>query len=342
MRGLAFTHEVKTAMLSKEGVRAFIQALLREQYPPEKLAAEEEMMRYFGLLRSDQRLESIYLSMMEAQVAGLYDPPRKTLFIVPGPLAGSMTLVHEMAHALADQHFDLDALERSARTDDDRALALAALVEGEATLAMSRWAAAAATGPGRTKLPGDDPEMLKAAASNGLEEVPDFLRDGLLFPYLSGSAWATVMAREGGGMTALDAWFRDPPESTEQILHPDRSIPVRDVPSRLDDASLGALEPLVKKDTMGEFGIRFLLGETAAEGWDADRYLLGGAAGARSLSWLSAWDTEDDAREFESAALERLPDRTGQRCLSARRERAVMISCGETSAPATPTGVTYR
>ena len=45
-------------------------------------------------------------------------------------------IAHELTHALADQHYDLDALQKSVKKDDDRSLALSALIEGEATLAM--------------------------------------------------------------------------------------------------------------------------------------------------------------------------------------------------------------
>ena len=45
-------------------------------------------------------------------------------------------IAHELTHALADQHYDLDAMQTAAKGDDDRLLALTALIEGEATLTM--------------------------------------------------------------------------------------------------------------------------------------------------------------------------------------------------------------
>ena len=45
-------------------------------------------------------------------------------------------IAHELTHALADQHYDLDKMQEVVEHDDDRSMALSSLIEGEATLAM--------------------------------------------------------------------------------------------------------------------------------------------------------------------------------------------------------------
>ena len=59
---------------------------------------------------------------------------------------------------------------------------------------------------------------------------------------------------------------------------------------------------------MGEFATRSLLGgalsrvaSDAASGWDGDLYVIAGRPGAYVFNWVSVWDTEEDATEFESA-----------------------------------------
>src|SRR5262249_44727741 len=127
----------------------------------------------------------------------------------------------------------------------------------------------------------------------------------------------------GGGLGALDEFFRHPPESTEQILHPEKSAAPRDVPSRIDDDLAGSGVPpgarIVKRGTMGEFGIRFLLGGSApdaieaAEGWDGDRFVLARAGEASILNWVTAWDSGTDAAEFAAAARRWLDGRGASR-----------------------------
>jgi len=356
LRGLAFTSRVATSALSRDGVGDYVRKILHEQYPPERLAAEEEAMRWFDLLGPGRGLEKVYVDLMSQQVAGLYDPPSKTLYVVPGMPWGSLALAHELDHALVDQHFDIDRLEGSVRTDDDRALALSALVEGEATMVMALWQVERSADPNAApESEGDREEMMKAAEA-GMKDVPPFLRDSLVFPYTEGMKWVGEVTRRGGGLKALDEYFRNPPDSTEQILHPEKSFPPRDVPSTIDPSLVGTGIPKgarpVKRDTMGEFAMRFILGgapgtedPVAAAGWDGDTYLLAGEPGAYLFNWISVWDAEEDAVRFETAAGAWLAsrekaggaDRRATHRVS-RKGRVAVVTSGDGAAPGSTAG----
>src|SRR5262245_55705802 len=70
-------------------------------------------------------------------VQGYYDTKQKALFLyddVKGSYAKGV-LIHEMVHALQDQHFGLAKLH-AATFGSDAELAMAALIEGDATLTM--------------------------------------------------------------------------------------------------------------------------------------------------------------------------------------------------------------
>ena len=54
-----------------------------------------------------------------------------------------------------------------------------------------------------------------------LERTPAILRDTLTFPYTTGLTYVQA-AQTAGGWPAVDAFFKTMPESTEQILHPDK------------------------------------------------------------------------------------------------------------------------
>ncbi|HXI02050.1 MAG TPA: hypothetical protein VNI57_02630 [Candidatus Saccharimonadales bacterium] len=312
LRGLSFTKPLVTREVTPQEARHEITRILGEEYPPGRLAGEQEAFRYFGFIGPDVDLESTLLDLLEGQVAGLYDPGTRTLFLVKGPLLGSLALAHEMDHALMDQHYDLDRLEKAAMNDDDRSLALSGLVEGEATMVMNLWAVRSSMDPNLPPLTQGSPDDLMAAAAVGLDSAPAYLSDSLMFPYVAGSMWAAEIMKRGGGLKALDPYFLDPPVSTEQILHPEKSVTPRDVPSSIAPSLLDAVLPagarVIKRDTMGEFSIRSLLGGDdvpsavdAAGGWDGDRFLLASAGGGRFLTWISVWDSEEDAGEFDDA-----------------------------------------
>src|SRR5262249_25604924 len=70
-------------------------------------------------------------------VQGYYSPKEKVLYVYDD-VRGSYqkgVLIHEMVHALQDQHFGLKKLHAPS-FDSDRELAMAALVEGDATYTM--------------------------------------------------------------------------------------------------------------------------------------------------------------------------------------------------------------
>ncbi len=112
-----------------------------------------------------------------------------------------------------------------------------------------------------------------------------------------------------GGFPLVDTVFAHPPRSTEQILHPAKYL-AGDQPRPVASPKAPAGYTVVTSDTLGELDTRTLLGrcmdaavaERAAEGWGGDRYaVFTNARRELAMAWVSAWDTEDDAREIESA-----------------------------------------
>jgi hypothetical protein len=109
--------------------------------PPEQ-AANEELLKLLGLIPAGSNLRSIQSSVFGEQVAGFYDPRKKRLALVGDAGAGDesigeITLAHELTHALDDQRF---GIRDQAPETDDRGTAYTALVEGDATAVMSRYA----------------------------------------------------------------------------------------------------------------------------------------------------------------------------------------------------------
>ena len=328
-RGLKALRPVAAGTVDSRRLKEKVTVSIAEDYTPEELKSLETSLKAFGLVPESLDLRRYLPELLSSQVAGFYDPERKYLALVrPGKEmpagADDTVLVHELTHALQDQHFDLHRFE-SRDPMSDAQTALTALVEGDATLVMLDFQ----MGGRAEALPGTEeamarimaePEKLIAASPDfpGAREIaaaPAWLRDTLLFSYFQGSAFC-VSARRRGGQTLLDyAYTTDPPRSTEQILHPEKWHTRRDDPVGLRMPDLGGELPGYRKaaeGVMGELSLRILLREGlreglktgaggAAAGWGGDRFAVYEREGGRLVAWVSEWDTEADAGEFRSA-----------------------------------------
>jgi hypothetical protein len=146
--------------------------------------------------------------------------------------------------------------------------------------------------------------FMPMAGGASLREAPVILSETMIFPYLRGLVFCAYLTNDGG-WKALDAAYREPPLSTEQVLHPEKYSAKPDPPTLVDlgpiDAGCGWTE--AGRNVLGEMQIGVMLrrhgGKAAAEGWDGDRFaVFEGPDDRLGLAWLSTWDSEDDAREF--------------------------------------------
>lgn len=285
--------------------------------PPAEIAKAERLLKVMGLLPSDASLSRIYLELQGSQVIGYYDPTVKKLFIVSrdGALGAieEVTYAHEFTHELQDKHFDLSSLGLDTIKDDsDRALAILSLVEGDAVSAQSAWMVANLTPAqlGEVAAEAADPAMLAVLA-----RTPRILLETSLFPYQAGATFVAQLQSQGG-YPSVNAAYKNPPTTTEQILHPG-GAPAAQVPIKLEipadlAAQFGAGWTATAQDTFGELQTRVWLREggvagdvarMAAEGWGGDRLVLTDGPGAATAAvWTTAWDSVVDAQDFESAA----------------------------------------
>jgi hypothetical protein len=331
-RGLKFLTPVPMEVKTPEELQIYLRRELDRQYSAEQIRGLQRVYERLGLWPANVDLGDALLKLYNTQIAGFYDPDAGTLFLVPSgvPPAGwmvntlqfllqrdlvnEMLLAHELTHALQDQHFG--ALSADDPSNDDRSLALHAVLEGDATLA------------GFAYVFGGLPEAslldlvnrlgaIPAEVEQTLPDTPPVLRDSLVFQYSAGSRFV-ALAYLRGGWTAVDALLAYPPTSSKQILwpekffvHPDSPITVR--LGGLDDYSLDKERwTTVEENTLGALTVRILVesffdptrANHVAEGWDGDRFAAFGQDGELHLYWVSAWDGEPSAKEFFSAESE--------------------------------------
>ncbi len=317
IRGLTAKQPVDPKILDDAGIRKITADSFAKSNPPDTVAANERILKAMGLLPPDASLSDLYLRLLGSQVAGLYDPDAKTLYVVSrsgglGP-AQKTTFAHEFDHALQDQNFDLGSLALDGIGHGDQSIARLALVEGDATLLMSAWQLQNLNQAELGQL------IAEAAADPGTQvllDAPPFLRESLLFPYTAGLNFVQGL-QGGGGWDAVNAAFRKPPASTEQVLHPEKyaraEAPIAvALPADLA-ARLGAGWKVASEDTNGEFQLAVWLrtnsaintatANAAAAGWGGDRMaLVEGPDRTWTVVIKTVWDTPTDAAEFESAA----------------------------------------
>jgi hypothetical protein len=314
-RGLPAKERVEPTVLTQDQAKVRLKAQFEKDNPPDKIAVAEDTLKALGLLPADASLADLYVDLLGSQVAGYYDPETREMVVVSksGAIgaAEKVTFAHEFTHALQDQHFGLDGIDVDAIGQGDRSLGRGALVEGDATLLMSRWLTEHLD-------PADLGELLKVdpEAQAQLERMPAILRETLLFPYQQGLIFANgIWAR--GGWEAIDEAYERLPDSTEQVLHPEK-YEAREMPVEVElDAgalakAMGAGWSGTPEDTLGEFqlsvwlrenGVMALPANDAAAGWGGDRLAyVRGPDGAYALVLRTAWDTAADAAEFVDAA----------------------------------------
>ena len=316
-RGLQATGAVDPVTIDPAQLATNLQAEFDAEYTPDELESTEDVLITLGLLPTGASIRQLTLDLQEGQVAGYYSPDKDQLYVVrrSGDDLGAIervTYAHEFNHQLQDQHFELDRFFEGSADQTDGSLGRLALIEGDAVSVQSAWMTDNLT-------PRELGELVAVALGPGsldaLRRAPRYLRETALFPYEDGFAFTNRLLAEGG-YAAVDAAYDDPPESTEQILHPDRYLQ-RETPDQVRiptgiAPTLGAGWVDDGQDTLGELVLRIWLREgevtpdearEAAAGWGGDRLvLLRGPNDALAVGLVTAWDTPADALEFATAA----------------------------------------
>jgi hypothetical protein len=223
IRGLEFSRAVQPEFLSGDETGARVQNLFLEEYTAEMADQESRVLAALGAIPQGTDLRELRAETLGQQVAGFYDPETGELVVrAPGgeltPL-DKVTLSHELEHALADQRLDLPVPDDVRTGSEDADLAALALVEGDATLTMQRFSQAL---PFDEQLGLLDPEAV-AEAESGLAELSSYLEQELLFPYEQGVRFVCGLYAEGG-WDAVNAAYSNPPQSTAQVLFPERYV----------------------------------------------------------------------------------------------------------------------
>jgi hypothetical protein len=313
--------KVPSEMLGKDTFRRYVESRMKESSKKDEIRAEELTLKMFGFVPQDFNLERETVDLVSEQAAAFYDYNKKRLFILDSTKEDTeqrVALVHELAHALADQHHHLGKYLHQGSPDDDASTARQAVMEGQAT--WLTWAYVSKRSGGKAEIaPQMIEELTKTLGADGADfpvftKSPLYMRESLVFPYNAGLRFQDAVFRKLG-REGFDTVFTRPPASTQQIMHPDAYLADKK-PSEPDPPSIELFVGKKRaKDfhvlgdgSLGEFDHSVLLrqyvgekeGAQAASHWHGASYRLYEDKREKYpvVTYVSEWDSPAAAREF--------------------------------------------
>ncbi|HEX8189945.1 MAG TPA: hypothetical protein VF586_16430 [Pyrinomonadaceae bacterium] len=264
-----------------------------------------------GMLPEGTDLASLAVSFTAATAGATYSPLDKQVLLVAerGGQRDSGLLTHEFVHALQDQHFDLLRMVLARPFSFDREEAAFALVEGDAVSVERRATQGDAWARKSVEDLTREEDARYAQYRKGIGAFfPPLLTETFIFRYRDGLHFVETLRRARPAVS-LDEVFRRPPQSSEQVLHPEKYLsgePPREVELDLEGFADEGWRPTATTP-LGEIGVRGLLlagvgaeeARRAAAGWGGDRSFVFEREGHAPLFvWRTLWDTPRDAQEF--------------------------------------------
>jgi len=372
VRELRFLRPVTAIVQDATAIEAYVES----QIEPKHVADAIALYGALGLLDPALDLRALWLRLMSEQVVGYYDIDQGRLVVRDDVMRGfesvssrvkkrsfqspkrqsqasvdleeaRVVLIHELVHALQDQHLGLAKTMKEDR-DTDGENALRALVEGDATLAMISYVfdkegvplTSLTRDPARVR--GLSGAVTAPMQGTELANAPAIVRVSLMSAYVDGLSFAAAL-HGSGGFARVNRAYAELPVSSEQVLHPERFArhePAQRVSLPQAASMLGAQHALVLEDTLGELEMSVYfaqaaneaVGRRAADGWNGDRiYVYRDAHKALGAVWITTWDDERQAVEAERAALTvraAAPPAARDAHVVLRENRALLIARG--------------
>jgi hypothetical protein len=306
IRGFDFTERVVAQPATQTEVADGIRDYIETSYPTRFYDRRSRAWQTIGVIPDGTNIRDELLEYVTSQVIGYYDTITGELVFIgtrdPSPLE-RVTLAHELTHAIDDQRFGLEQIDLlGAECQDEPLQAAIALVEGNATFFMLRWAQTFLSLEEQIQLSGE-----AAAQQPPPGDVTPFIDAIQNWPYTEGLRFISALEIRGG-LDAVDAAFRDMPISTEQIIHPERYP--NDLPTPVDVAdlsdALGAGWTDLDVQEVGEMWLQLALSlriddaeaSNGAAGWDGGIYRAWAGGDDVAVILATVWDSEADAREF--------------------------------------------
>lgn len=316
IRNLEFREEVPVEVISRAEYRE------RNVFSGNRSAdvhdRRNQLWEALFLVGEDENASDELAALYGGSVVGYYTPAGNKIVLVTDEDDGRVmvdraTLAHELVHALQDQHFQLGF---GRRTLDGR-MAASGLTEGDANFVKQQY---------ERKCQKEWSCLDRPPRSVGNRNYDVGMFVALFVPYSDGPTFVEHRFAQGR-WRAVDATYDHPPNSTEQIIHPDdypddtpasviienRSSPawervtVRNRSAeRVGEASLFAMlwaNGVVPDDALADDDRRSAYDyvHPASTGWEGDALVAYRNGNRSGYVFRTTWETERDAIEFANA-----------------------------------------
>jgi len=334
LRNREFSTNVPVNVISRE---TFRNQTLNQSTNASAAAWNNQVWEALFIVGEQTNAQQTLQATSGAAVAGFYDPQDDEIKIITPtpsqPVIDNATMIHELTHALQDQHSNISRAKYHGDTQDEQ-LAIDGLVEGEAAYIQQLYVQRCGDTWSCINTP---PRSTQARNGGGSQpNLGVFLV--LLQPQSDGPVYIDHLV-EQGGWDAVTKAFEQPPNSSEQIIH---TTDERPTPIPFQDTATGGWKLFPNQgsngsDTVGEASIYAMfwyqartagaqtinprsLSRTESEfdrfnyvsdplaGWANDRVFPYRKQTTNETQfgyvWMTGWDTESDAAEFKAAYLE--------------------------------------
>jgi len=305
--------EIRGLDPSQVQVEVVTQSWVRENWGKSYAEADKE-----GILREERIYKALFMipenaSLYEAKVewAGVTVAAvwQGKIYVVKDyfnpwdTFNAERTLMHELTHILQDKY-----LRVPDSPTQDGGKARSALIEGDACLMEEAYANKTKTHDLLAEITNAEPSKVRVQGLQFSEysaSIPDSISRLNYFPYEYGVKFARAIHAMGGWKTVNQA-YKNPPETTEQIMHPEKYFE-DETEKKVDELTI--MEKgwrRVKNERLGEHFILVMLGnwipwdeaQRAAEGWGGDNFTYYDKGEDYLFTWNITWDSVEEASVF--------------------------------------------
>ena len=263
----------------------------------DEILYEEMIYKALFLLPPDANLTQIRIDQFKATMAAAVGDAvyvTREFFDPNNEVKALEILSHEVTHIIQRHHFNLK--ERSTLDGEQ---ARSAIIEGDALITAEKF-------------------VLHhfGVQLRGLNGSYSPIEEIWLFPYKYGRSFVRHLL-EIGGWDEVNRALKNPPNTTEQILHLNKYLSCEGFLEVNAPSLDGEGWKRAKSDRMGEHVILTILltsiseekAKEAAEGWNGDNLTLYLCDNGYLLEWVILWDSYEDALEFKESFQALLEDK---------------------------------
>ncbi len=297
LRGFSVPKEIKVEVVTND----WVQETWGEQYYrsiEKEVEVEEKIYKLLFLIPKEKKLIDNYVKL-SGFTAGMLD---NTLYVVkeyfdPKKDIAREIIAHELTHAIQSKHFSTPKMDYY-----DEKQAWSALIEGDAIFTGKQYASWEEK---KNRLLIElihsfFPKVMIAKAQR-----IDAIFSLKMFPYKYGDEFVETLFNIGG-WKKVNRVYSEPPQSTEQIIHPEKYL-TGEAPVEID-VTFSIMEgwSLDWNDRMGEYFVYIMLAnwlqedqaKLASDGWGGDNLEYFVNNNEELLLWVLKWDSVQDAWEF--------------------------------------------